>query len=242
MPNHVVRNFPLAPFSPLFVHTLVVAGQQKAVQGGGGTGNRQANPCKSLVHIEPRSAADLQLLFKGVECCEASLSQPKQQQRRRRRRRRRRRWQPNTRRRIGFGCVYYTKSVQPRRQCRRLLLASLVAMVYTVWWLLLIPTVVVCMYYWVYRRRGGAGAQWRHASLYDRRSRRHCRRRPAQRAPFPPPPPLFRFCVWPTRRIETGGRCDSILDGTVALLAFAGMVVSSWLTLSTSNSASIYSS
>ena len=52
---------------------------------------------------------------------------------------------------------------------------------------------------------------------------------------FPPPPPLFRFCVWPTRRIETGGRCDSILDGTVALLAFAGMVVSSWLTLSTSN-------
>ena len=59
---------------------------------------------------------------------------------------------------------------------------------------------------------------------------------------FPPPPPLFRFCVWPTRRIETGGRCDSILDGTVALLAFAGMVVSSWLTLSTSNSASIYSS
>ena len=57
---------------------------------------------------------------------------------------------------------------------------------------------------------------------------------------FPPPPPLFRFCVWPTRRIETGGRCDSILDGTVALLAFAGMVVSSWLTLSTSNSASIF--
>jgi hypothetical protein len=55
-----------------------------------------------------------------------------------------------------------------------------------------------------------------------------------------PPPPLFRFCVWPTRRIETGGRCDSILDGTVALLAFAGMVVSSWLTLSTSNSASIF--
>ena len=124
-----------------------------------------------------------------------------------------------------------------RRQCRRLLLASLVAMVYTVWWLLLIPTVVVYMYYWVYRRRGGA--RWRHASLYDRRSRRRCRRRPAQRAPFPPPPPLFRFCVWPTRRIETGGRCDSILDGTVALLAFAGMVVSSWLTLSTSNSASI---
>ena len=89
------------------------------------------------------------------------------------------------------------------------------------------------MYYWVYRRRGGA-------SLYDRRSRRRCRRWPATARAFPPPPPLFRFCVWPTRRIETGGRCDSILDGTVALLAFAGMVVSSWLTLSTSNSASIF--
>ena len=82
--------------------------------------------------------------------------------------------------------------------------------------------------------------RWRHASLYDRRSRRRCRRQPATARAFPPPPPLFRFCVWPTRRIETGGRCDSILDGTVALLAFAGMVVSSWLTLSTSNSASIF--
>ena len=138
--------------------------------------------------------------------------------------------------------VYTILSQYSRRQCRRrrLLLASLVAMVYTVWWLLLlIPTVVVYMYYWVYRRRGGGGgARWRHASLYDRRSRRRCRRQPATARAFPPPPPLFRFCVWPTRRIETGGRCDSILDGTVALLAFAGMVVSSWLTLSTSNSAS----
>ena len=136
--------------------------------------------------------------------------------------------------------VYTILSQYSRRQCRRrLLLASLVAMVYTVWWLLLlIPTVVVYMYYWVYRRRG---ARWRHASLYDRRSRRRrCRRQPATARAFPPPPPLFRFCVWPTRRIETGGRCDSILDGTVALLAFAGMVVSSWLTLSTSNSASIF--
>ena len=89
-------------------------------------------------------------------------------------------------------------------------------------------------------RRRRRGALWRQASLYNRRSRRRCRRRTATARAFPPPPPLFRFCVWPTRRIETGGRCDSILDGTVALLAFAGMVVSSWLTLSTSNSASIF--
>ena len=42
-------------------------------------------------------------------------------------------------------------------------------------------------------------------------------------APFPLLLPLS-FCVWPTqqRTEETGGRCDSILDGTVALLAFAG--------------------
>ena len=53
--------------------------------------------------------------------------------------------------------VYTILSQYSRRQCRRLLLASLVAMVYTVWWLLLlIPTVVVYMYYWVYRRRGAA--------------------------------------------------------------------------------------
>ena len=87
--------------------------------------------------------------------------------------------------------VYTILSQYSRRQCRRLLLASLVAMVYTVWWLLLIPTVVVYMYYWVYRRRGGA--RWRHASLYDRRSRRRCRRRPAQRAPFPLLLPSFVF-------------------------------------------------
>ena len=201
----------------------------------GGTGNRQANPCKSLVHIEPsRSAADLQLLFKGVECCEASLSQPKQQQWRRRRR------QPNTRRRIGFGCVYYTKSVQPPPMspappaaCKldgngvyRVVAAAADTDCSSIYVLLGIPPT----------------RRWRHASLYDRRSRRRCRRQPATARAFPPPPPLFRFCVWPTRRIETGGRCDSILDGTVALLAFAGMVVSSWLTLSTSNSAMQYSS
>ena len=92
--------------------------------------------------------------------------------------------------------VYTILSQYSRRQCRRLLLASLVAMVYTVWWLLLIPTVVVCMYYWVYRRRGGAGARWRHASLYDRRSRRHCRRRPAQRARLSPSSsPLSFLCL-----------------------------------------------
>ena len=45
----------------------------------------------------------------------------------------------------------------------------------------------------------------------------------SRRAPFPLLLPLS-FCVWPTqqRTEETGGRCDSILDGTVALLAFAG--------------------
>ena len=137
--------------------------------------------------------------------------------------------------------VYTILSQYSRRQCRRLLLASLVAMVYTVWWLLLlIPTVVVYMYYWVYRRRGAAahgGAT--HRCTTDEAPAAVAGAAGTARA-FPPPPPLFRFCVWPTRRIETGGRCDSILDGTVALLAFAGMVVSSWLTLSTSNSASIF--
>ena len=137
--------------------------------------------------------------------------------------------------------VYTILSQYSRRQCRRrLLLASLVAMVYTVWWLLLlIPTVVVYMYYWVYRRRccGGAHGGATHRCTTDEAAAAVAGAAGTARA-FPPPPPLFRFCVWPTRRIETGGRCDSILDGTVALLAFAGMVVSSWLTLSTSNSAS----
>ena len=137
--------------------------------------------------------------------------------------------------------VYTILSQYSRRQCRRLLLASLVAMVYTVWWLLLIPTVVVYMYYWVYRRRGDGAAHGgaTHRCTTDEAAAAVAGSR-RQRAPFPPPPPLFRFCVWPTRRIETGGRCDSILDGTVALLAFAGMVVSSWLTLSTSNSAIVF--
>ena len=113
-------------------------------------------------------------------------------------------------------------------------------MVYTVWWLLLlIPTVVVYMYYWVYRRRCCGGA---HGGATHRCTTDEAAGAAGTARAFPPPPPLFRFCVWPTRRIETGGRCDSILDGTVALLAFAGMVVSSWLTLSTSNSVLVYSS
>ena len=38
----------------------------------------------------------------------------------------------------------------------------------------------------------------------------------------PPPPPSFVLCLANPTAEETGGRCDSILDGTVALLAFAG--------------------
>ena len=49
------------PPRPLFSPFCTYSSSGRLVEGcaRGGTGNRQANPCKSLVHIEPRRAADL---------------------------------------------------------------------------------------------------------------------------------------------------------------------------------------
>jgi hypothetical protein len=147
--------------------------------------------------------------------------------------------QPNTRRRIGFGCVYYTESVQPSPLPSSPPPPAAGKLGGNGVYRVVAAADTDCSSRYVLLGIPPTHRTLARQSLYDERSHRRCRRRGRQRrAPFPPPP-LFRFCVWPTRSIETGGRCDSILDGTVALLAFAGMVVSSWLTLSTSNSASI---